>query len=138
MKPAIEFEAELSKWFCNQLKRECHVQRIETNINPGVPDLSLCRDGVAIWVELKMFIEGKVLLRKEQYAWGLSRSLHGDRVFVVACHEDWIHVWRFPDVQVSPYGNSEKYVRITNSWEARFDRKLNVDDLKNMLFTCTK
>jgi hypothetical protein len=127
----MKSESDFKKWFVAQFKKDCDITPIETSTSRGVPDLNLCRQGVEIWVELKLFVSGRVLLRPEQYAWGLRRHHHGGRVFIVALHSSGIvHVWTPEYAFATPHG---KYVAISGLNRSA-DIK-NPDALKTILFT---
>lgn len=102
--------------FYQQIKQHLpgHVQRLESSAGSGVPDLTICHRGVEVWAELKCDLDGMILLRREQYAWGMRRSTAGGRVWVIAHIRAWraIALWPFPLVVV-PHGRSHKYVAIS-------------------------
>lgn len=110
-----------------------HCQRIENTVGSGVPDINVCLLGMEAWAELKMIIPVGVLLRKEQYAWGMRRAQAGGTVVVIADDGDFFHCWKFPDVQVEAYGNSDKYVRIHSKPSETLETMLQV---KKFLFPC--
>lgn len=125
-------ESEFKTRFRALLTKTCHVVAIENNIGRGMPDLNICHDGKEVWVELKVFSIGRVLIRPEQYAWGMKRSVeHGGTVYIAALHpNDRIHFWKFPDFFVGPYG---KYLMING---LNTSCEINVDSIKTILFTC--
>ena len=102
---------EIATWFPRG-----HVQRIETTTGSGIPDINICLQSKEIWVEAKMVLPAGVILRKEQFAWGHRRVADGGQVFVLAYNaNEWMfYIWKFPDIQVSPWHNDAKYVRIDN------------------------
>lgn len=101
-------EQKLNAWILGKLKR-CDPVRIENSIGGGMPDINACHDGREVWIESKIYVGGRVLLRKEQYAWGIRRSMHAGRVYVIAKHPvERIYIWRHP-FEVMPHG---KYVAI--------------------------
>lgn len=108
-------EDRFREWIRSNLPSDCHVQRIETVTSSGVPDLNLCWRGKEVWAELKVLPHDNVLLRKEQYAWGIRRSKAGGNVIVLNLIEerDVLEVYRFDYIQVEPY--SIKYVRIIHT-----------------------
>lgn len=75
-------EQEFSRWLCGKL--EGHVVRMEVANMPGVPDINVCMFGHEFWIETKLVIKGRVLLRPFQAAWIRRRSTYGGRVFVIA------------------------------------------------------
>lgn len=116
-----------------------HVHRIES-IGSGIPDLNVCFEGKEIWIELKVFDLDIVLLRKEQYAWGMRRSAMGGNVFILCRHSDHIWVWKYPQIEVQKYGNIDVHVKVVNApfqeithYGTGVESKKNI--LKNILFT---
>jgi hypothetical protein len=83
--------------FYQQLKRNVeipgrHLQRIETSVTAGVPDLNYCFSGDEGWAELKAWEIVKTAgdrpfvvpkLRPEQAAWLYRRRLSGGRAFLL-------------------------------------------------------
>jgi hypothetical protein len=121
-------EANFSRKLIGLFPREAHHQRIETSTGSGVPDMNVCHKGIEMWLELKVYTGGRVLIRREQHAWSLRRSFAGGSVNVVAWHPSSIyHVW-MPPWRVSPHG---KYLQII-SMPLIFERS---DLLINFLFT---
>jgi hypothetical protein len=94
----------------------------------GMPDTNTCYNGIEIWVELKVFVSGRTLIRPEQNAWLYRRHHAGGRVFVVSQHATGVHVWR-PIFLTKPYG---KYLQITSNPDLVTD---NGKQLINFLFT---
>src|SRR6266550_5439963 len=105
-------ETQLNQWISSAL-HPAHVQRIETSTAAGVPDMNVCHEGHEFWIESKLYIPGRgVLLRKEQYAWGMRRATVGGRAFVVYyCDPGSICICMFPHIQVLKVG---KYLVIDN------------------------
>lgn len=104
MKPEQAFYQMLSA----KLLKTCPgivLQRFENIVGCGVPDLMAIHNGATTWYELKVPVRGEVLLRKEQYAWGMRVSNAGGRVVVVTP----AHMWEFPEIEITPKG---KYLRI--------------------------
>ncbi len=113
-----------------------HHQRIESIAgSSGIPDLSVCYKGSETWLELKVPVEGKVILRKEQYAWGLRRAVNGGSVWVVANFGAWIYLWKFEIKiwRVAPYGKDGKYVQIMELPTHKVPKDA-VDELIRILF----
>lgn len=123
-------ESEFKTRFAALLRKTCHVVAIENNIGRGTPDLNICHKGIEVWVELKIFVGGRVLIRPEQNAWGMNRGLaHNGRVFIAALHpNDRIHFWKFPIFTV-PHG---KYLSVTG---LNTSVEINADQIKTILFT---
>jgi hypothetical protein len=61
----------------------------------GFPDVNVCVNGVTKWIELKVVTAKRTLLRKEQFAWALRRSVHHDPVILISWNEqtDEIMIW---------------------------------------------
>jgi len=106
-------EQKLNAWIREQLRDTCDVVRVENTIGGGMPDLNICYQGREVWVESKVLVLGRVLIRKEQFAWGIRRSSHGGRVMVLAWHvcANTLYGWTYPRVNVKEHG---KYLEITN------------------------
>lgn len=127
----MKSESDFRRWFVSQFKRDCDIVPIESTVSRGVPDLNVCHRGIECWIELKLFVGGRVLLRPEQYAWGVRRMHHGGRVFIMALHPSGIiHVWNAVNAFATPHG---KYVAIYGLNQTA-DLK-SVDKLKTILFT---
>lgn len=94
MKPEQRFFAHHVK---PALKR-AHVQRIESMVGRGIPDLNVCYKGKEFWIELKVYTNHKVYMRTQQIAWGMARSMAGGHVFVVAREVNQVHIWKHPDI----------------------------------------
>lgn len=106
-------EKEFSHKVCEQLRQEgVDVQRVENGVGAGIPDINMCYQGREIWTELKLVLKNGILLRKEQYAWGMRRNRVGGRVFVVALALDGssVYGYKYPFSIHPMVGN--KYVRI--------------------------
>jgi hypothetical protein len=100
-------EQAFSAWLRTKLPG--HVVRIENTIGAGIPDISYCSKQTGdVWIETKIVRNGQVKLEKEQYAWGMRRTLCGGKVFVVALDADIVEVYRFPFAIVQ----SGKYLAI--------------------------
>jgi len=127
----MKTEAQFKAQFCSLLRKTCDVATIESTTGRGIPDVNICYQGVEVWTELKIFQGGRVLLRPEQYAWGVRRTIeHRGRVFVVALHpNDRLHIFPFTGLFVTPHG---KYVSITGLHSSC---ELNEDQIKTILFT---
>lgn len=97
------------------------IQRIETTTCLGVPDCNVAIKGRPgnIWVELKAMQYLK--LRKEQYAWGLRRSMsYDDNVYLFNSWNKVITIWKFP-FKCKPAGKG--HVKPVNNpdWEMSYD-----------------
>lgn len=110
-----------------------HHQRIESIAgNSGIPDLSICWQGKTAWVELKVPVNGRVLLRTDQYAWGIRRAVFRDRVFVVADFDEAIFIWRYTTAifEVEPYS---KYLWLKSTPTHQITKK-QVSELNRILY----
>jgi|TARA_Y100000034_G_scaffold68872_1_gene83108 hypothetical protein len=69
----------------SHLPKGCDHQRIETgSTGRGIPDVNLCKDGVEIWVELKVVIGRSIDLSPEQVAWHYRRNAAGGTTWIMA------------------------------------------------------
>lgn len=103
-------EKKLHEWLRAQTF-PCDYCRIEGSF-AGIPDVTLGKQGLGdVWIELKIVTSGRTLMRKEQYAWCMRRSMNGGRVMLVSWHvpHNAIHFWKFPHVEVEQYS---KYVSV--------------------------
>ena len=109
------------------------VCRVENGVGAGMPDINICLLGMEVWIESKIHLGSRgVLLRKEQYAWGLRRANAGGSVFVVAFDETArYHVWHYPHFQVVPVAG-DKYVRISSEPQTMG----LLSQVKKILFPC--
>jgi len=58
--------------------------RVENTTQNGTPDINICKSGIEVWIEAKVMYPKGVLIRKEQFAWGVRRSECGGNVVVLA------------------------------------------------------
>ena len=107
----MTLEQNLNHWIQGALEK-CDVVRIESTTENGIPDMSTCHMGIEAWIECKIIHGWKVLLRKEQYAWGSRRTHHGGNICLIAYDpkHDKLFGYRFPLVAM-PEGDN-KYVRV--------------------------
>jgi len=96
-------EQKFYQWFRKQLPHGADCVRIETTTMGGMPDVNVCYKGIEIWVELKCFVNGRVLIRPQQNAWMHRRKFRGGKVFLIADHSSGIHVW-VPEFLSVPHG----------------------------------
>ena len=90
-------EAKFTQWLKKTLKAKADIQRIEVITAQGVPDCNIAIKGRPgnIWVELKAL--KYVKLRKEQYAFGMKRTmLFDDTVYLWNGYNKVIQIWPFP------------------------------------------
>ena len=64
--------------------KNSHLVRIESRVDPGVPDVNGCTNGQTYWLELKVSKGNHIRLSKYQKAWIYERSKFGGKVFVCA------------------------------------------------------
>lgn len=124
-------EQKFYQWIRNLLGPSIHCSRIENSIQSGMPDVCICWDGVETWVELKVFVCGRILLRKEQWGWCWKHCNAGGKVAVIALNEetDEIHILQFPHIDGVPHG---KYLSVYGAAEVIFSKKAP-DPLLNFL-----
>lgn len=124
----MKAEQKFYQWFKKQLPINADCCRVETSTMGGMPDVNVCLNGVEIWVELKCFVGGRVLIRPEQNAWMHRRAAADGKVFLLADHLTGIHAWT-PMFSVIPHG---KYLNVVSKpdW-ILIDRK----HIINSLFT---
>lgn len=69
--------------------------RVENLVQPGTPDINVSRGGREVWIEAKV---DSLLIRKEQFAWGIRRSAVGGHVYLVYLEEisASIYLWKYP------------------------------------------
>ena len=124
-------------WLKNKLGKVkgIDMQRIENTTGSGVPDVSMCYKGTEAWVELKVYVQGNVVLRKEQYAWLIRRARANGNVMVMVCNPDAGAVEIFtPPFNGRPWGNKSQYVALTNEPEFSFSKTININLLLKYLF----
>jgi hypothetical protein len=105
-------EQDLYRKITNLFPAPSHALRVENMIGSGIPDLNICHMGMEAWVECKLVIPGGVILRKEQYAWGMRRAAAGGTIAIIAFDNHFYYAWRFPDLEVSPWHRDNKYVKV--------------------------
>ena len=79
MKPETKFWKQVKKNLPN-----IYWQRFENWATPGVPDCHGIKDGIEVWVELKVIHSKKINLSPFQKSWHFTHSLHGGRSFIIA------------------------------------------------------
>ena len=72
---------------------------------PGVPDVYGIKDGVSIWVELKVITSNKINLSPFQIAWNYKHSLQGGRNFIIATTPSRSLLYIFPGSVVHSIGS---------------------------------
>ena len=63
---------------------------------PGVPDCYGIKDGISIWVELKVIHSKKIKLSPFQKSWNFNHSLQGGRNFIIATTLEESLLYIFP------------------------------------------
>jgi Holliday junction resolvase len=102
-------------WLKGKIGKEVDLQRIENTTGSGVPDVNACWKGREAWIELKVYHQGNIILRKEQYAWIMRRASHDGNVLVVVHNPETNDVEIYePGFTVRPWGNKCMYVAITS------------------------
>ena len=82
--------------------------RFENWASPGVPDVYGIKDGVSIWVELKVITSNKINLSPFQIAWNYKHSLQGGRNFIIATTPSRGLLYIFPGSVVHSIGSIAK------------------------------
>ena len=80
------------------------VDFVESKITcPGIPDLNLCKDGIDMWLELKVIRKGSTLvhIRPTQYAWFRKRAKKRSnaKMMILDCNTGLIYLLRADSVQ---------------------------------------
>ena len=99
-------EQKFYQWFRKQLPITADCCRVETSTMGGMPDVNVCWQKTEVWVELKIYVGGRVLIRPEQNAWIHRRSAAGGRCYVIAKHPSGEHIWspRLGNFTTYPHG----------------------------------
>jgi hypothetical protein len=61
---------------------DIHWTRIENRVGQGIPDCYGIKDGISIWVELKVIHSKKIKISPFQKSWHFTHSLKGGRSFI--------------------------------------------------------
>lgn len=112
---------------------DCHVLRIEMAVERGVPDMNVCYQGKEIWLELKLKVQERILLRPPQFAWATRRTHSSGRCYVLALDplSNNVEIHKYPLV-VKPLA---KYVTIASLPEMELSLKSLPQTLLPSLFT---
>lgn len=106
-------EARFREWLKIHLQGRRHfVNNIESSTKNGIPDMHICMDGTAFWLELKVDEKRTApLIRKEQRIWGMKYEMaQGKSYFLHYVEEsDLCYIFKNPVVSVRPVG---KYLQI--------------------------
>jgi hypothetical protein len=130
-------EIKFWNWLKSKLsKSKVDMQRIENTTGGGVPDVNMCHRGTDAWLELKVYVKGNVVLRKQQYAWIVRRAKANGNVMVVAWDADNKQVDVFmPGFSVRPWGNTQKYVAITSDPDFMFQKNVDPEYICKVIFS---
>ena len=83
----FESERNISRWLRTKAPLDAHTQAIENTIDRGTPDLNICWAGIELWIELKRSLTAnRVIIRKEQYAWGRARAQAKGNALLLTYH----------------------------------------------------
>ena len=77
---------------------DIHWTSFENWASPGVPDCYGIKDGVSIWVELKVIRSNKIKLSPFQKSWNYNHSLQGGRNFIIATTLPYTLLYIFPGI----------------------------------------
>jgi hypothetical protein len=72
---------------------DTHASRIENSAGTGISDVTACRNGLEVFLELKIFHGQRIHFRNSQRSWIVNRTGVGGRVKVVAKKEDEVLVY---------------------------------------------
>ena len=75
---------------------DIHWTRIENRVGQGIPDCYGIKDGISIWVELKVIHSKKIKLSPFQKSWNYNHSLQGGRNFIIATTLPYTLLYIFP------------------------------------------
>ncbi len=80
-----------------------HLSRIENTAGTGISDVSGCRKGKEVWIELKVSHGKRVHFRTSQRAWIMTRTGVGGTVWVLIRIEDDVVLYRAKEVLASKF-----------------------------------
>lgn len=125
-------EAKFNSWIQGLFPHPADCRRIETTTESGMPDLNVCMHGIEIWIESKVVYPKGILIRKEQWAWGVRRSNAGGTTYLLAWDEqdDMVLGWRLEGLTVHPSGDMKTLV-VQN--RAEFKHSKNDKDCRRSL-----
>jgi len=101
--------------------------RFENWASPGVPDCYGIKEGISIWVELKVIHSKKIKLSSFQKSWNYNHSLQGGRNFIIATTLEESLLYIFPGIVALSIGSiaalpsphwSIKLAPAPGSWDA--------------------
>ena len=94
---AVKPETKLWKKVKENLS-DIHWTRFENWASPGVPDCYGIKDGISVWVELKVIHSKKINLSPFQKSWNFTHSLKGGRSFIMATTLEESLLYIFPGI----------------------------------------
>ncbi len=101
---AVKPETKLWKKVKENLS-DIHWTRFENWASPGVPDCYGIKDGISVWVELKVIQSKKINLSPFQKSWNFTHSLKGGRSFIIATTLPYRLLYIFPGIVASSIGS---------------------------------
>lgn len=117
-----------------------HYQNIETPVTSGVPDISICIDGVELWTEAKVYVNGGIHLRPAQRVWLYHRARVGGKPCIMAMDPvnkkfEIFHGWSGPHDRPKPLNHvkKRKYVVITDEPIVRVNSEFVADGIRAYL-----
>ena len=84
---------------------DIHWTRFENWASPGVPDCYGIKDGISIWIELKVIHSKKIKLSHFQKSWNFNHSLQGGRNFIIATTLEDSLLYIFPGLVAPSIGS---------------------------------
>jgi len=84
---------------------DIHWTRFENWASPGVPDCYGIKDGISVWVELKVIHSNKIVLSPFQKSWNFTHSLKGGRSFIMATTLEESLLYIFPGIVAPSIGS---------------------------------
>ena len=88
--------------------KDIHWTRFENWASQGVPDVYGIKDGISVWIELKVITSNRIKLSPFQIAWNFSHSLKGGRNFIMATTPCRTLLYIFPGSVVHSIGSIAK------------------------------
>lgn len=82
---------------------QTHLSRIENTAGTGISDVTACTRGIDIWIELKVFHDGRLNFRTSQRVWITLRSGVGGTVWILARNGDALRVYEPGAVLAAPH-----------------------------------
>jgi len=94
--------------FWKQIKEnlpDIHWTRLENRIGQGIPDCYGIKDGISVWLELKVIRSNKIVLSPFQKSWNFNHSLQGGRNFIIATTFPQSLLYIFPGIVAPSIGS---------------------------------